>query len=242
MCGVFLCPKQKASLLKDAFFISDSEFFPGKSNLSFFPFFPVISVLFPMKHFSKKRQSLNQLSFLLLFSAGFFFQYFFPIFRPGIGMLPHSLTAVCLSFLYAGNRNISPCFRNQRKNRLPFPCKNFFPESGLSVFSEFTGIFSIVSRETFFFPCILKKADIKRCPNRLLLIQIFFRSDSFSYAEKIRTSFLRLCTAVLFSYILPCRSRNPKQSPAEFFLQNTFPGIRTDDFLRFYQHFFHCFT
>lgn len=137
-----------------------------------------------MKHFSKKRQSLNQLSFLLLFSAGFFFQYFFPIFLPGIGMLPHPPTAVCLSFLYAGNRNISLFLRNRRRNRLPWPCKNFFPESGLSIFSEFTGIFSIVSRETFFFPCILKKADIKRCPNRLLLIQIFFRSDSFSYGKK----------------------------------------------------------
>lgn len=145
LCGVFLCQKQKASLLKDAFFISDSEFFPGKSNLSFFP---VIPVFFPMKHFSKKRQSFNRLPLLLLFSAGFFFQYFFPIFRPGIGMLPHSLTAVCLSFLYAGNRNISPCFRNQRKNRLPFPCKNFSPESGPANSPEFTGIFFIVSRET----------------------------------------------------------------------------------------------
>lgn len=192
--------------------------------------------------FFKKETVPQSAVFLLLFSAGFFFQYFFPIFLPGIRMFPHPPTAVCLSFLYAGNRNISLFLRNRRKNRLPCPCKNFTPESGLSVFSEFTGIFSIVSRETFFFPCILKKADIKRCPNRLLLIQIFFRSDSFSYAEKIRTSFLRLCTAVLFSYILPCRSRNPKQSPAEFFLQNTFPGIRTDDFLRFYQHFFHCFT
>lgn len=138
MCGGFLCQKQKASLLKDAFFISDSEFFPGKSNLSFFP---VIPVLFPMKYFSKKRPFLNRLSFLLLFSAGFFFQYFFPIFRPGIGMLPHPLTAVCLSFLYAGNRNIPPCFRNQRKNRLPCSCKNFTPESGPTNFPDTAGIF-----------------------------------------------------------------------------------------------------
>lgn len=152
MCGVFLCPKQKASLLKDAFSISDSEFFPGKSNLSFFP---VIPVLFSMKHFSKKRQSLNQLSFLLLFSAGFFFQYFFPIFLPGIGMFPHPPTAVCLSFLYAGNRNISLFLRNRRKNRLPCPYKNFPPESGPANSPQFTGNFSIVSRETFFFfPCL----------------------------------------------------------------------------------------
>lgn len=179
--------------------------------------------------FFKKETVPQSAVFLLLFSAGFFFQYFFPIFLPGIRMFPHPPTAVCLSFLYAGNRNISLFLRNRRKNRLPCPCKNFTPESELSVFSEFTGIFSIVSRETFFFlPClcihqIYRNARISfagtgyHFPSQKIFPALLFQSDSFPYAKKIRTFFPRLCTAVLFSCIRPCRSRNPRQSPSEFF-------------------------
>ena len=213
----FSLPKTKSIPPKGCLFYFRFRIFPGKSSFSFFP---VIPVLFPMKHFSKKRPFLNQLSFLLLFSAGFFF----PIFRQGIGMLPHPLTAVCLSFLYAGNRNIPPCFRNQRKNRLPWPCKNFFPESGLSVFSEFTGIFSIVSRETFFFPCILKKADIKRCPNRLLLIQIFFRSDSFSYGKKSGHPSRGYTLQFLFLLHSPLQKQESEAVPGRTFLTKRLSG------------------
>lgn len=164
-------PKTKSIPPKGCLFYFRFRIFPGKSNLSFFP---IIPVFFPMKHFSKKRQSFNRLSFLLLFSAGFFFQYFFPIFRPGIGMLPHPLTAVCLSFLYAGNRNISPCFRDQGKNRLPCPCKNFSGIRTGNFFRYCRNFLLLFHVKRSLSLCIFQKAYFQRCPEKLCRDRISF--------------------------------------------------------------------